>query len=91
MSIITLLSGLFSSGQEDINSCASIYTEGSQVINFVLHHLDPAQLLMNVLGNVVSHLFDILGDLFGLVTAAFSMDFYKIGKNSGELLMMIIN
>ena len=91
MSIFTLISGLFSSGQEDINSCTSIYTEASQVINFILHHLDPAQLLMNVLGNVVSHLFDIFGDLFGLVTAIFSMDFFKIGKNSGELLMMIIN
>ena len=53
--------------------------------------MDPAQLFMNVMGNVLAHLLDIFGDMFSLITAVFSMNFYNIGKSSGELLMIIVN
>ena len=89
MNVFSLLTGLINGG--DINSCSSIFTEGSQVFNFVLHHLDPASLFINVTGNLLTHLFDIFGDVTGIITALFSMNFFNIGKNSGDLIMLIVN
>ena len=53
--------------------------------------MDIGSLLVNIAGNLMMHLLEIIGDLISLMTAVFSMNFFNIGKNSGEIFMLIFN
>ena len=43
--------------------------------------MDIGSLLVNIAGNLMMHLLEIIGDLISLMTAVFSMNFFNIGKN----------
>jgi len=52
-------------------------------MNFVLHHLSPPQLIANIAGNLLTHIFDLFGDFWGLATNLMGGHWFALGKDVG--------
>lgn len=89
--IVDLIFRLLKEGPKDIKACGGIYTETSETISFLIKHANPATLLTNVGVNLLTHIFDVLSDIWNLIIATFSFNWYQMGKLTGELTMIIIN
>ena len=74
----------------DIAACGGIYSELTGTVQFAIKHANPATLLTNIGVNLLTHIFDVLSDVWNLVIAMFSFNWFAIGKNVGELIMLII-
>ena len=89
--VVNVIIGSFTKGPDDFKACASIYTEGGEVIDFAVHHWNPAQLGVNALANVATHLMELIGDFWDLTTAFFGLNMYKIGYDTGAITITLIN
>ena len=88
--IVDLIFKMLKEVPSDIKACGGIYTEMSTTVNFLFKHANPATLLTNVGVNLLTHIFDVLSDVWNLAIAMFSFNWFEIGKLTGEMLMIII-
>lgn len=89
--IATLIAQIFTELPNSVQACSGVYTEAADTTQFVIKHLNPASLLTNVVANLLTHLLPIIGDVWNLMIAIFSMKFYEIGRLTGALFIMIVN
>ena len=94
---LTLLGDFFSLGLRavteipgDIAACTGIYTEASESIGFIIKLLNPATLLTNLGTNALTHIMDIINDLWQITISAFTFKFYDLGKYIGMLTMSLL-
>ena len=76
---------MFTHGPDDFKACAAIYSEAGDVVDFGIHHWNPAQLGVNALANLGTHFMEIIGDFWSLTTDVFTMNLYKIGYDTGAI------
>lgn len=88
--MVTLIIDLLRTGPTEIKSCGGLVTEGSEAVNFVLHHLSPVQILSNIAGNLMTHIFPLLTSTWYLFIHLFGFKFFELGKDIGSILMMVI-
>ena len=89
--MVDLLMKIVKEAPTDLTACGGLYTETTETVDFVIKHINPATLLTNILANLVTHIVDLLGDLWKLCMALFAFDFYEMGRLSGEMTMYVIN
>ncbi len=82
---------LFTNGLGNFGACTAIGTEFGDAFDFVLKHWNPAQLGINAASNFFTHIFEILGDAWSLITDIFSLNMYKLGYDTGALTITLIN
>ena len=87
--IATIIVSIFTELPKSIKACGGVYAEGTETITFIIKHINPASLLTNVVTNLLTHILQIIGDLWNLVLALFAMNFYELGRLTGELFIMI--
>jgi len=81
---------LFKIVPSEISSCGGIITEGSEAVNFVLHHLSPVQIVSNIAGNLLTHIFPLMTDVWYMMIHLFGFKFFEFGKDLGQVLMIVI-
>ena len=89
--IANLIVKIFSQLPKDIKACGGVLSEVTDTVTFVIKHINPASLLTNVVTNLLAHLLEIVGDVWNLMIAMFSMNFYEIGRLQGELFILIVD
>ena len=87
----TIIVSIFTELPKSVKACGGVYSEATETIQFIIKHINPASLLTNVLTNLFTHLLQIVGDVWNLAVAVFSMNFYEMGRLTGELFIMITN
>ena len=55
--------------------------------NWIMHHLSPTRMI----GNMATHMVEIVRYSWGLIAALINHDMYTCGKNLAELIMTLIN
>ena len=75
---------------KDIAACSGLYTEASVSIGFIMKLLNPATLLTNLGTNALTHIMDILNDLWQITISAFSFKFYDLGHYTGDLIIKLL-
>jgi hypothetical protein len=95
VSLLTKIAGIvvsiFTELPKSVSACSGVYTEVSSSVNFIIKHINPATLLTNAVTNLLTHILALLSDVWNLLMAMFSMNFYEIGRLSGEMFIMITN
>merc|ERR1712178_461423 len=76
--IVDLFFKAIKEGPTDIKACGGIYTEMGETFQFVLKHANPASLLTNVGVNLMTHIFDLVSDIWNLLIAIFSFNWYDM-------------
>ena len=88
--IVTLVIEMVTTIPKEISSCGGIITEGSEAVNFILHHLSPVQILSNIAGNLLTHIFPLMTDTWYMFIHLFGFKFFELGKDIGQILMIVI-
>jgi len=81
--LVTLIIEVFSTVPSEISSCGGIITEGSEAVNFILHHLSPIQIVSNIAGNLLTHIFPLMTDVWYLMIHVFGFKYFETGKDIG--------
>lgn len=89
--IANLVIKIFTELPKDLQACGGLYSEVAETIEFVVKHINPATLLTNVVANLFTHLLQIVGDAWNLFIAVFQMNFYEMGRLTGELFILTVN
>ena len=87
--IATIIVSIFTELPKSVKACGGVYTEATETVTFIIKHINPASLLTNVVTNLLTHILQIIGDVWNLLLALFSMNFYEMGRLTGELFIMI--
>ena len=88
--LINLVIEVFKMVPSEISSCGGIITEGSEAVNFILHHLSPIQIVSNIAGNLLTHIFPLLTDTWYMAIHLFGFKWFELGKDAGSILMIVI-
>ena len=89
--LINVVMDLFKNGSEDFKSCSAIVAEFNEFFAFIMKHLDPLQTGMNVMTNLGVHFMEIAGTVMGLAGDFTPGHAYELGKDSGTLLVTLVN
>ena len=82
---------IIKTGPGDVKGCEELVNEGTQSVAWVVKHISLTTLTTGLLANVLANIFVLATDIWGMVTDLFSKDYYKIGYDGAEIMMLLIN
>ena len=75
---------------KDIAACSGLVSDATQSVGFIMKLINPATLLTNLGTNALTHIMDILNDLWQLTIAAVSFKFCDVGHYMGDLVIKLL-
>ena len=88
--IIQFIMSIIGKVPADIGACTGIFTDIMKIVNFVLHHLSPSQILLNLGSNLLTNSVALIAKAIDIMGKFFSHDFYSVGKDIGESVMLLV-
>ena len=82
---------LIKNGPADIKACSDIVQMGSQSVNWIIKHISLTTLTTGLIANLVANILTIATDGMDITSALFAKDYYRLGKDGGEIFMMLFN
>jgi len=86
-----IITSIFAEAPEDWEACVDIWEELMGTFKWIGQHLSLSAIFGSLFANIWAHFMKIASDGWGLVTAIFQKDYYKIGKDYGELIMLLFD
>ena len=69
MNLVTVITKIVAEAPEDVTACEDIFEEVMGTFNWIMHHLSPAQMISNIIGNLTTHMVVFTKDIWGMFSA----------------------
>ena len=89
--IFNLLIQVVKDGPKDFKDCSLIITEITTGVGFIIKKINFATLTTGLAVNVGTHILQLLTDVAAIFSSLIGWDWFSLGQNEGEILMILFN
>ena len=89
--IVNFVFDMIKKGPKDVKGCQELASETTYIAGWFVKHISITTVTTGLVTNIVTNLFTVFTDAWGLVTDMFGKNYYQIGKDEGELAMLLLN
>ena len=89
--VMNLGTNVVSNGIGDVTDCITVGMDVYKAVFWGIKHFSLTTVTTGLLSNLLAHILDLFTHGFGLVTALFSFNYFKLGQEMGTIFMMLFN
>ena len=89
--LVGVITDIFSEAPEDWEACMDIWDELTGTFKWIMKHLSFSAIFGSLFANLTTHFLKVGKDAWQLVMAMIKKDYYEMGKDFGELIMILFD
>ena len=89
--LVGVITDIFSEAPEDWEACMDIWDELTGTFKWIMKHLSFSAIFGSLFANLTTHFLKVGKDAWKLVMAMIKKDYYEMGKDFGELIMILFD